>query len=376
MKKSELGYYVRLATLAAVASISAFSFAYSPRLGNAEKAGSLNLEKIHFRNWAIKNTEDNSHIKALEAWKIEQGSRDIIVAVIDTGIDPNHPDLKPNLWHDPKNPKIYGWDFVKNTPNPTDEHGHGTHVAGIIGAVLNAKTGTAGVAQRVSIMPVRYYSDANPGPVNLRNTIRAIEYAVAHGARIINYSGGGPEFSEEEYLAIKKAEALGVLFIAAAGNEKQNTDLVQNYYYPSAYRLSNILSVAATDIHNQLLKSSNWGKVRVDVSAPGENIYSTLPLNKGRYGFMSGTSQATAVVTGLAVLMLAKNPKLTPPELKRLISVSVDLFPQLENKVASSGRINAYRAMQATVNYRNNLRTAQNESPRSRQQALRVPSSP
>lgn len=339
-------HYVRLAGMAAIASISAMSFAYAPRPAqNAQHA----FEQVKFRNWAIKNSEDQSHVSALDAWKIEQGSKEVIVAVIDTGIDPNHPDIKPNLWHDPKNPKVYGWDFVKNEPNPVDDHGHGTHVAGIIGAVLNPKTGTAGIAQKVSILPVRYYSDANPGPVNLRNTIRAIEYAVSKGAKIINYSGGGPEFSEEEYLAIKKAEAQGVFFVAAAGNEKQNTDLVQNYYYPSAYRLSNILSVAATDIHNQLLKSSNWGKVRVDVTAPGENIYSTLPLNKGKYGFMSGTSQATAVVTGLAALMLAKNPHLKPSELKQLIIATVDKFPQLENKVASAGRVNAFKALRALV---------------------------
>src|SRR4029077_10572959 len=125
---------------------------------------------------------------------------------------------------------------------------------------------------------------SNPGSVNLRNTVKAINYAIDHGARIINYSGGGPEFSEEEYLAIKRAESKGILFVAAAGNERQNTDLVENYYYPSAYRLSNIISVAATDIHNNLLPSSNWGKKSVDVAAPGENIYSTLPQNK--FGYM------------------------------------------------------------------------------------------
>jgi subtilisin family serine protease len=186
-----------------------------------------------------------------------------------------------------------------------------------------------------------------PGSVNLRNTIRAIEYAVEKGAKIINYSGGGPEFSEEEYMAIRKAEAKGVLFVAAAGNERQDTDRVENYYYPSAYRLGNILSVAATDIENHLIKSSNWGKIRVDVTAPGENIYSTLPLRKGRYGFMTGTSQATAVVTGLAVLMLAKNPQLSPAEIKSIIRAQVDQKPDLMQKIASGGRINAKKVLEA-----------------------------
>jgi subtilisin family serine protease len=298
-----------------------------------------------FKNWGIINGEAKSHIDAVDAWTISEGSPNVVVAVIDTGIDANHKDLKGNIWHDPKHPDTYGWNFVTNKPNPFDDHGHGTHVSGIIGAIADPQSGVSGVAHRVSIMPVKYYSDSNPGSVNLRNTVRAINYAVEHGAKIINYSGGGPEFSEDEYLAIKKAEAAGVLFVAAAGNEHQDTDLVENYYYPSAYHLSNIISVAATDIHNNLLRSSNWGKNKVDVAAPGENIYSTLP--GGRYGYMSGTSQATAFVTGVAALLLSENPKLTPPKLKKLILSSVDRFPQLKGKLATGGRINAYSALLA-----------------------------
>ena len=257
------------------------------------------------KNWGLINSsKQNSHIDALDAWKITSGSPRVVVGVIDTGLDATHKDLVKNVWHDPNDKKenVYGWDFVTNQPNPKDNHGHGSHVAGIIGAVADLENGVAGVAQHVSIMSVKYYSDANPGSVNLRNTVKAINYAVDHGAKIINYSGGGPEFSEDEYLAIKKAEAKGVLFVAAAGNEHQNTDLVENYYYPSAYRLSNIISVAAIDINNNLLPSSNWGPSKVDVAAPGENIYSTLP--GGRYGYMSGTSQATAFVTGMAALSI------------------------------------------------------------------------
>jgi subtilisin family serine protease len=299
------------------------------------------------KNWGLSNSQAKSHIAAPDAWTIEEGSRDVIVAVIDTGIDAGHKDLAVNIWSDPKlkDKTVYGWNFVTDKPNPHDEHGHGTHVAGIIGAVGDPKSGISGVAHKVSIMSVKYYSDANPGSVNLRNTVKAIEYAVSHGARIINYSGGGPEFSEDEYLAIKKAEAQGVLFVAAAGNEKQDTDLVENYYYPSAYRLSNIISVAATDIQNQLLKSSNWGKSKVDVAAPGENIFSTLP--GGRYGYMSGTSQATAFVSGMAALLLARDPSLKPAQLREIIMSSVDRFPQLANKLATGGRVNAYKALLA-----------------------------
>ncbi len=298
------------------------------------------------KNWGIINANKiRSHINALDAWKITSGNRKVVVAVIDTGLDATHKDIAKNVWVDPteKSRTVFGWNFVTNQPNPIDDHGHGTHVAGIIGAVTDLEAGVSGVAQQVSIMPVKYYSDANPGSVNLRNTVKAINYAVEHGAKIINYSGGGPEFSEDEYLAIKKAEAKGVLFVAAAGNEHQNTDLVENYYYPSAYRLSNIISVAAIDINNNLLPSSNWGANRVDVTAPGENIYSTLP--GGRFGYMSGTSQATAFVSGMAALLLSKDPTLTPKKIREIIMASVDHEPQLKGKVATAGRVNAYNAL-------------------------------
>lgn len=300
-----------------------------------------------FKNWGLVNVQAKSHINAVDAWKIEEGSKDVVVAVIDTGIDPNHKDLSVNIWHDPKvkDKNVYGWNFVTNQANPKDDHGHGTHVAGIIGAIADPKTGVSGVAHKVSIMSVKYYSDANPGAVNLRNTVKAIEYAVTHGARIINYSGGGPDFSEDEYLAIRKAEAAGVLFVAAAGNERQDTDKVENYYYPSAYGLSNIISVAATDINNQLLRSSNWGKKKVDVAAPGENIYSTTPNNL--FGYMSGTSQATAFVSGMAALLLSQDPSLKPQQIKEIIMGTVDHLPTLTGKVGSGGRVNAYSALLA-----------------------------
>jgi thermitase len=332
--------WITLFSLAGIAGLAGFA----PTGGVDRQAASL----PSLKNWGLTNSQARSHISAVDAWKISEGSKDIVVAVIDTGLDASHKNLARNVWQDPKakkGEKVYGFNFVTGKANPADDHGHGTHVAGIIGAVADSQSGVSGVAHHVSIMAVKYYSESNPGSVNLRNTVKAIEYAVENGARIINYSGGGPDFSEEEYLAIKKAEAKGVLFVAAAGNEHQDTDKVENYYYPSAYRLSNIISVAATDINNNLLRSSNWGKSKVDVAAPGENIFSTLP--GGRYGYMSGTSQATAFVSGMAALLLSKNPKLTPVELKALISQSVDKLPQLAGKVATNGRVNAYSALLA-----------------------------
>jgi subtilisin family serine protease len=329
-----------VATVAAIAVISFGSLAGSSKIRHAAKHA---LTNTSFKNWGIANARAASSVDAIDAWKIEKGSKNILVAVVDTGIDANHPDLKANIYHDKNN--HYGYDFVKNKADPVDLHGHGTHVAGIIGAVADPKTGVSGVAQAVSIEAVKYYADSNTGAVNLKNTVKAIEWAVNSGARIINYSGGGPEFAQEEYLALKKAEAKGILVVAAAGNERSNTDLPENYYYPSAYRLTNIISVAATDINNKLIHSSNWGKTKVDVTAPGENIYSTLP--GGRYGYMTGTSQATAFVTGIAALLLAHDPSLTPARIKEIIRDSVDKYPGLKDKVASGGRVNAKKALLA-----------------------------
>lgn len=290
--------------IATVAVITCLSFGAIAGNSKLKKATAEIFKISSFKNWGIANARAQSHVDALGAWAIEKGSKSVLVAVVDTGLDANHPDLKANVFRDAKG--NYGFDFVKNAPNPTDEHGHGTHVAGIIGAVANSKTGVSGVIQNVSIEAVKYYADSNTGAVNLKNTVKALEWAVNSGAKVINYSGGGPEFAEDEYLALKKAESKGIIVVAAAGNERSNTDLPENYYYPSAYRLTNIISVAATDINNKLIRSSNWGKTKVDVTAPGENIYSTLP--GGRYGFMTGTSQATAFVSGIAALLLSKDP--------------------------------------------------------------------
>lgn len=312
-----------------------------------QKGGKTNpAELLVLRNWGLDNNEHPSHINIRKAWKITKGSQTIRVAVVDTGIDPNHPDLKDNICRK-KGSDEYGFDFVTNKKNPDDKHGHGSHVAGIIGATAKAGAGAAGVAPNICIMAVRYYSDTASGAQNLSNTVKAINYAIDQGAHIINYSGGGAEFSAAELKAIQRAEAKGILFVAAAGNEYQNTDESGNAYYPAAYGLSNIIAVAATNIRNQLLPSSNWGKKHVHVAAPGENIFSTLP--KGRYGYLTGTSQATAFVSGLAALILSENPKLKPSEVRDIIMKTADKVASLDTKVSSGGRINAYAALRMTL---------------------------
>jgi thermitase len=289
------------------------------------------------KNWGLKQ------IHAPQAWQIQEGSPKVIVAVVDTGVDRYHRDLASNIWHDPKDSSVYGWNFVTNRSNPTDDNNHGSHVSGIIDSLLDSENGTSGVAHHVTIMPLKYYADYNPGYINLRHTIEAMNYAITHGAKLINYSGGGPEFNEDEYIELKKAESNGILVVCAAGNESQNIDMMENYYYPASYHLSNIISVASSDITDHLSTGSNWGANRVDIAAPGENIYSTLPGD--RFGSMSGTSMATAFVTGAAALLLSEKPRLTPAQVRRLLIDSADRVPALAGHVVSGGRLNVYEAL-------------------------------
>jgi len=302
-------------------------------------------------------------IDVSKAWTTSKKSRGgdcskstVIVAVIDTGIDMKHPALKDSLWvntieangkpgvDDDKNGLVddmNGWDFAKKTAVLSDPHGHGTHIAGIISANGKGADGFRGVCPGVKIMALRYYDEKASGDVNLLNTVKAINYAVDNGAHIINYSGGGAMFSRPEYNALKRAEEKGIVVVAAAGNEHNNAD--KDLYFPAAYNLKDIISVTAIDTAGLILPSSNWGVQKVHVAAPGNSILSTLPNNS--YGFMTGTSQATAFVSGITALLLTENPKLTVAKLKSLIEDSSLRSPALSGKTKTSGYVNAYSAI-------------------------------
>jgi subtilisin family serine protease len=285
----------------------------------------------------------------------------VVVAIIDTGCDVHHPDLAENIWHNPGEiglddsgfPKqsngiddddngfvddFHGWNFSANNGDVSDDHGHGTHIAGIIGAEH-----AAGTSPHVSLMILKYFDSEASGPENLRHTIAAIRYAVKMGADIINYSGGGVVRSSEEEAALRWASAQGVLVVAAAGNEGVNSDFY--HFYPADYDLPNILSVGAIDRNEQLMKISNYGIHTVALAAPGKNIYSTLP--GGQHGFMSGTSQATAFATGVAALLIANDPQMRNPQalIQHLIS-SASRRPGLRGKLRSSGVLDAKLALE------------------------------
>ncbi|MFN8370584.1 MAG: S8 family serine peptidase [Bacteriovoracaceae bacterium] len=251
---------------------------------------SENLIQSEFASWGINNSDLSATVNLKAAWEKFEKKKDVVVAVIDTGIDNTHPFLKDNIYVPTGSVSAlnFGYDFSKKkmTNTPSDEHGHGTHVSGIIKSIF----------PEVKILALKYFNPEASGQDNLNATIKALEYAVNLKVDIINYSGGGPEASEEELKILKKAEDLGILVVAASGNEESDIDKKKNAYFPASYGLSNILTVTA---HNQSLKaleSSNWGIKSVDISAPGFRIKSSIP--QGKAGYMSGTSQATAFVWG------------------------------------------------------------------------------
>jgi len=297
-----------------------------------------------FASWGVEPTNTKSSINLIPAWKVFKKKKEIIVAVIDTGIDPNHPYLKSNIIakEGSTSEKNYGIDFSKNRiskTQPIDSHGHGTHVSGIIKSVY----------PNVKLLPLKYYNPQASGQDNLNSTIAALKYAVDQNVDIINYSGGGPEPALEELKILKEAEKKGILIVAAAGNEESNIDVKSNAYYPASYGLKNIITVTAHDKNLQMLNSSNWGKSSVDISAPGYRIRSAFP--NGRSGFLTGTSQATAFVSGSAALLMSQYPELGTEEIKAILKRSAKKEVTLTSKCASGGRLDAGKAQIFAAQY-------------------------
>jgi subtilisin family serine protease/subtilisin-like proprotein convertase family protein len=232
-----------------------------------------------------------------------------------------------------------GWNFVANNNNPLDQNGHGTHVAGIIGATGNNGVGVAGVDWQVGLMPVQFL-DAN-GVGNISTFITALGYAVRHGAKISNNSWSGADNDPLLQNAIANAGAAGMIFVAAAGNGGTNNDT--SPAYPSSFNLNNIIAVAASDNNDRLASFSNYGPHSVDLAAPGVNIVSTLPHNT--YGTMSGTSMATPMVTGVVALVWAEHPTWSYLQVINQVLSSVDPVPALQGKVLTGGVLDAARAV-------------------------------
>ena len=300
--------------------------------------------------WAMNNTggvdvaghagKVNADIDAPEAWTVATGSKDIVVAVIDTGVDYTHPDLAANVWTGPNG--IHGHNAITGTDDPMDDHSHGTHCSGTIGAVGDDGKGIVGINWHVSIMGSKFLSSQGSG--TLEDAIKAIDWATDHGAQIMSNSWGGGGFSQALLDSITRANKKGILFIAAAGNDSTNNDSAPSY--PASYQLDNIVSVAASNNQDMMSDFSNYGK-SVNLMAPGENIYSTV-LNHG-YDTYSGTSMATPHVSGAAALLLSKEPSLTPVQVRDRLMATSDKLKAYRNKLQSGGRLNLYNLVTNTI---------------------------
>jgi len=306
--------------------------------------------------WGLDNTGQefgtkDADIDMPEAWRAATGSPNVIVAIPDSGIDFNHPDLSPNILRDGSN-NVVGFDFLDADPNPiSSTEPHGTFVAGIIGAVgmSPAKTGIAGVTWAVKMMPLRFIGNDGLGLTS--KGILCIDFARLNGAHIINNSWGnynGPASNLLLKEAIQRAETAGILVVCSAGNENLDTDLPDNLHHPSGFNteLTNVLSVGATD-RNDAPAHSNFGATSIDLAAPGEDIHGTLPAGAGpaQYGVGDGTSNAAAFVTGVAALIRGLQPGITAADLKARILNNVDVKGGLAGKNATSGRLNANLAV-------------------------------
>lgn len=302
--------------------------------------------------WALER------IGATNAWQQTQGSTNVVVGILDSGLDFNHADLASNVWTNTKeiakNGKdddlngfvddVHGINAATKTGDIVDETGHGSHVAGIIGAMGNNGLGVVGVNWRVSLLPVKIFT-INGGSGNSA-VILGYNYLLqlkkrGVNIRVINNSWGSDFPSRAVYEAICAAQAAGILTVCAAGNSRHDADIIPGF--PASYSCEGILSVAASDQDDEPASFSTYGRRTVHLSAPGDHILSTY--RKGHYLFESGTSMASPYVAGAAALLFSKSNTLSAASVKRLLLETVDQLPGWQTKVVSGGRLNVGRAM-------------------------------
>jgi len=392
------------------------------------KVSAVPNDPLLSQQWNLNNTGQNggtpgADIHAQQAWDVTTGSPNIVVAVMDTGIDYNNPDLYQNIWinqaeipnywytksspssgydkivykseiktatpgvitfadlNNPANKGLvwdnngdgridagdllrplsqggwqsgstkdgdtahpddfFGWNFVTNTNNPLDDNGHGTNVAGILGATGDNGLGVAGVDWNVQIMPIKFIGSNGSGSISA--FIQGLNYAVQHGAKITNNSWEGAPYSQALSDAIQNAQQHGQIFVAAAGNEGANDNTSSDYPASFSKTLNNVVAVAATTNNDQLASFSNYGDGTVALAAPGVNILSTAP--GGGYGTMSGTSQAAPQVAGALALVWGQHPSWSYTQVINQVLNTVDKLPSLQGKLSTGGRLDVAAAV-------------------------------
>ncbi len=323
-----------------------------------------------------------SKSKAKEAWNIERGSRDFVVAVLDTGVDYNHEDLRNNMWRNPNEipgngidddgngyvDDVVGWDFIDNDAFPHDKMstirlmgnpGHGTHCSGVIGAVGDNGKGTSGVVPKISIMALRFINDKGQG--TSEDAVKGLRYAMSMGVKVISNSWGG-EAGDEDDTELKKvteeAEAKGVILVFAAGNGRNgvgyNNDTDPKPAVPASFPSNSIISVAAIDVNDNLGTFSNFGVESVDIAAPGVHIMSTVPGDSYEdeikvvgmpAASWDGTSMAAPHVAGAVALTWIHNPQDSAAQIKARILKSATPLPSLKGKVKTGGALNVLGAV-------------------------------
>ncbi|WP_085297938.1 S8 family serine peptidase [Cognaticolwellia mytili] len=312
--------------------------------------------------WGMHNTGQtggiaDADIDAPEAWDISTGTKDVVVGIIDTGVDHSHPDLAANMWVNPGEiagdgidndnngyvDDVHGINAITDSGDPMDDAGHGSHVAGTIGASANNAEGVAGVNHTTAMVGCKFLSAAGTGSSS--DAIKCIDYMVGLknngiNLRVINNSWGGGGFSQVLSDAISSSEAADILFVAAAGNDAVDNDV--NPHYPSSYEHDSVLSIAGTNHTDAMYTASQWGLTSVDMAAPARNVLSTIP---GGYATYSGTSMATPHVAGAAALVLSVNPELNTLELKELLMNSGDANPATEGRTVTGKRLNVHTAL-------------------------------
>lgn len=307
--------------------------------------------------WALHNTGQtggtaDADIDAPEAWDLQTSASSIVVALIDTGVDYTHEDLAANMWTNSGEipgdgldndgngfiDDIHGYDFFNDDGDPMDINGHGTLVAGVIGAIGNNATGVVGITWDVQLMAVKILDQL--GNTSASMAILAIEYATLMGAKILNNSWGGSGPSQALKDSITATDSAGILFVTGAGNAGKDNDLTP--VFPANFDVPNVVAVAATD-HTDTLGASNWGKLSVDLAAPGVQTLNTVPGNSYRTG--TGTSLSAPHVSGAAALLWAHLPGLSHRDVKSYLMSTVDPLTGEGAMTFTGGRLNINNAL-------------------------------